>query len=48
MTALRSWGEIGLDEEDRAASDRIIDLAVTSEATPRSALAYGSERGIAR
>ena len=47
MTSLVSWGEIGLGEEADAASD-CTDLAVTSEAAPRSALAYGSERSIAR
>ena len=47
MTALSSWGEIGVTGETGAASD-YIDLAVTSEAAPRSALAYGSERSIAR
>ena len=47
MTALGSWGEIGVAGETGAASDHI-DLAVTSEAAPRSALTYGSERSIAR
>ena len=47
MTSLVSWGEIGVDEEADAASD-CTDLAVTSEAAPRSALAHGSERSIAR
>ena len=47
MTSLVSWGEIGLGEEADAASD-CTDLAVTSEAASRSALAYGSERSIAR
>ena len=46
MTSLVSWGEIGLGEEADAAPDSI-DLAVTSEAAPRSALAYGSESSIA-
>ena len=47
MTALGSWGEIAVVGETGAASDHI-DLAVTSEAAPRSALAYGSECSIAR
>ena len=47
MTALVSWSEIGIGEEADAASDST-DLPVMSEAAPRSALAYGSERGIAR
>ena len=47
MTALGSWGEIGVAGETGAASDHI-DLAVTSEAAPRPALTYGSERSIAR
>ena len=46
MTALVSWSEIGVGEEACAASDST-DLAVTSEAAPRSALAYGSEGSIA-
>ena len=47
MTALWRWGEIAGVGETGAASD-LIDLAVMSEAAPRSALAYGSERSIAR
>ena len=47
MTALVSCSEIGIGEEADAASDST-DLAVMSEAAPRSALAYGSERSIAR
>ena len=47
MTALWRWGEIAGVGETGAPSDRM-DLAVTSEAAPRSALAYGSERSIAR
>ena len=47
MTALGNWSEIARGEEADAASDRI-DLPVTSEAAPRSALMYGSERSIAR
>ena len=47
MTSLVSWSEIGVGEEADAASD-CTDLAVTSEAAPRSALAYGSECSCAR
>ena len=47
MTALVSWSEIGTGEEADAASDST-DLPVMSEAAPKSALAYGSERSIAR
>ena len=47
MTALVSWGEIAIGEEADAASDST-DLAVMSEAAPKSALAYGSEGSIAR
>ena len=47
MTSLVSWSEIGVGEEADAASD-CTDLAVTSEAAPRYALAYGSECSIAR
>ena len=47
MTALASWSEIGIGEEADAASDST-GLPVTSEAAPRSALAYGSEGSIAR
>ena len=47
MTAVGSWGEIGVGGETGAASN-LIDLAVTSEAAPRPALAYGSEHSIAR
>ena len=47
MTSLVSWCEIGVGEEADAASD-CTDLAVTSEAAPRSAPAYGSECSIAR
>ena len=47
MTALWRWGEIAGAGETGVASDRI-DLAVTSEAAARSAIAYGSERSIAR
>ncbi len=46
MTSFRGWSEIGFGEETDAASDSM-DLAVTSEAAPRSALAYGSESSIA-
>ena len=47
MTALVSCSELGLGEEADAASD-CTDLAVTSEAAPGSALAYGSKGGFAR
>ena len=47
MTALVRWGEIGVGEAADAASDST-DLPVTSEASPRSVLAYGSEGSIAR
>ena len=47
MTAFVNWGEIGIGEETGAAPD-CTDLAVTSEAAPRPARAYGSERSIAR
>ena len=47
MTALVGCSEIGIGEEADAASD-CTDLPVTSEAAPRSALAYGSKVSIAR
>lgn len=47
MTALVSWSEIEIGKEADAASDST-DLPVTSEAVPRSALAYGSKCSIAR